>query len=245
MTKIQPTVLVADPDARMRRFLTSGLELENYLATDAADGTEALRLATLKSVDLIILEPALPDMDGSEVLERVRAWSNVPVLILSARTNVEEKVRLFGLGADDYVTKPFSMEELLARTKALLRRSAQQTFGSNVLEIDRLKLNFSSRSVFVDNVQVKVRPKEYLFLQMLAQHPGCVIDQRELLTRIWGPEHVADVQYLRVIANRLRNIIEGEPSHPKILLTELGVGYRLAPPTVASQIDVDPLQKMT
>ena len=154
--------------------------------------------------------------------------------MLSGRATFEEKVRLFELGADDYVTKPFSMEELLARTKALLRRAAQQAFRESILEVGRLKINFSSKTVFVDNVQVKVRPKEYLFLQMLAQYPGYVVEQRAILTKIWGPEHADDVQYLRVAANRLRSIIEIEPDRPRILLTEVGVGYRLASPTSAT-----------
>lgn len=234
MTTIQPKILVVDPDPRIRRFLASGLELGNLSAVDAAEGNEAIRLATLKSFDLIILELELPDMDGSRVLERIRAWSNIPILVLSGRATIEEKVRLFELGADDYVTKPFSMEELLARTKALLRRAAQQAFRESILEVGRLKINFSSKTVFVDDVQVKVRPKEYLFLQMLAQYPGYVVEQRAILTKIWGPEHADDVQYLRVAANRLRSIIEIEPDRPRILLTEVGVGYRLASPTSAT-----------
>lgn len=239
MTKLQPNILVVDADLRMRRFLVHALTLNNLTAVGAVEGNEAIRLATLRDLDLIILELDLPDMDGASVLERIRAWSNVPCLVLSSRTSVAEKVRLFTLGADDYVTKPFSMEELLARTKALLRRAGQHTTftSASVVEVDRLKIDLSRQSVFVDDAQVKFRRKEYQVLEMLAQHPGYVIGQRALLTKIWGPEHAEDAHYLRTVVNRLRAVIEVKPDRPKILLTEVGVGYRLASPTGASPAD--------
>jgi two-component system KDP operon response regulator KdpE len=231
MTKIeQGTILVVDADKRMQRFVARGLALADFSALQAADGNEAIRLATLKTLDLMVLDLDLPDMDGSTVLERIRSWSDLPVLVLSARASVNDKVRLFELGADDYVTKPFSMEELLARIRALLRRATHQSFRETVVEVDRLKINLSSRTVFVDGVAVKVTRKEYLVLQMLAQYPGYVVEQRALLTKIWGPEHAEDLQYLRIVISKLRAIVELKPDDPKILLTEIGVGYRLAAP---------------
>jgi two-component system KDP operon response regulator KdpE len=230
MTKRQSNVLIVDPALRFRNLLAHGLAAANYVTVEAVLGSDAIRHLTLKEVDLIILEPDLPDMDGAEVLERLRTWSTVPVVVLSTRTMVDEKVRFLDLGADDYLTKPFSMDELLARMRALLRRRLQQTFGRSVLEIDRLKIDFATRTVFVQDEEVKFRPKEYMFLEMLARQAGHTVDQQHLLTEIWGPEHAENVEYLRVAASRLRAAIELEPSRPKIILTDVGVGYRLASP---------------
>lgn len=231
MTKRQPNVLIIDPALRFRNLLTNGFGAANYLTVEAALGSDAIRLIALKEIDLILLEPDLPDMDGAEVLERLRSWSAIPVIVLSTRTMVDEKVRFLDLGADDYLTKPFSMEELFARARALLRRSVRQTFGRSVLEVGRLKIDFATKTVFVQDEEVKFRPKEYMFLEMLARQPGRTVDQQHLLVEIWGPDHADDVEYLRVAASRLRAAIELEPSRPTILLTDVGVGYRLASPT--------------
>jgi len=225
-----PNVLVVDDELQIRRFLRSGFELDGYSVNEAENGREAIRAATLRPTDLIILDLALPDLDGSQVLERIRSWSSVPIIILSVRSSEAEKVRLFELGADDYVTKPFGMAELLARSKVVLRRKTRATTGDSVVRIDRLKIDLAARNVFVDEERLTLTPKEYRMLQILAQHPGNVLTHQELLKEIWGLPHINDTHYLRIVVRKLRQKIESEPNRPRILLTELGVGYRLAPP---------------
>jgi two-component system KDP operon response regulator KdpE len=225
-----PNVLVVDDELQIRRFLRSGFELDGYSVSEAENGREAIRAATLRPTDLIILDLALPDLDGSQVLERIRSWSSVPIIILSVKSSEMEKVRLFELGADDYVTKPFGMAELLARSKVVLRRKARANTGDSVIRIDRLKIDLAARNVFVEDERLTLTPKEYRLLQILAQYPGNVVTHQELLKEIWGLPHINDTHYLRIVVRKLRQKIESEPNHPRILLTELGVGYRLAPP---------------
>ena len=230
MSDPAPNVLVVDDEVQIRRFLRSGFELDGYSVAEAENGREAIRAATLKPTDLIILDLALPDLDGSQVLERIRSWSNVPIIILSVKSSEMEKVRLFELGADDYVTKPFGMAELLARSKVVLRRKARATTGDSVVRIDRLKIDLAARNVFLDDERLTLTPKEYRLLQVLAQYPGNVVTHQELLKEIWGLPHINDTHYLRIVVRKLRQKIEADPNQPRILLTELGVGYRLAPP---------------
>ncbi|HMF98904.1 MAG TPA: response regulator [Xanthobacteraceae bacterium] len=225
-----PNVLVVDDEVQIRRFLRSGFELDGYSVSEAENGREAIRAATLRPTDLIILDLALPDLDGSQVLERIRSWSTVPVIILSVKSGEMEKVRLFELGADDYVTKPFGMAELLARSKVVLRRKARATTGDSVIRIQELKIDLAARNVFLDDERLTLTPKEYRLLQILAQYPGNVVTHQELLKEIWGLPHINDTHYLRIVVRKLRQKIESDPNHPRILLTELGVGYRLAPP---------------
>ena len=222
-----PNVLVVDDEVQIRRFLRSGFELDGYSVSEAENGREAIRAATLRPTDLIILDLALPDLDGSQVLERIRSWSNVPVIILSVKSSEMEKVRLFELGADDYVTKPFGMAELLARSKVVLRRKARATTGDSVIRIDRLKIDLAARNVFLEDERLTLTPKEYRLLQILAQYPGNVVTHQELLKEIWGLPHINDTHYLRIVVRKLRQKIEPHPDTPKILVTELGVGYRL------------------
>jgi len=225
-----PNVLVVDDEVQIRRFLRSGFELDGYSVNEAENGREAIRAATLRPTDLIILDLALPDLDGSQVLERIRSWSNVPVIILSVKSSEMEKVRLFELGADDYVTKPFGMAELLARSKVVLRRKARATTGDSVIRIDNLKIDLAARNVFLGDERLTLTPKEYRLLQILAQYPGNVVTHQELLKEIWGLPHINDTHYLRIVVRKLRQKIEADSNRPRILLTELGVGYRLAPP---------------
>jgi two-component system, OmpR family, KDP operon response regulator KdpE len=225
-----PNVLVVDDEVQIRRFLRSGFELDGYSVSEAENGREAIRAATLRPTDLIILDLALPDLDGSQVLERIRSWSNVPVIILSVKSSEMEKVRLFELGADDYVTKPFGMAELLARSKVVLRRKARATTGDSVVRIDNLKIDLAARNVFLGDERLTLTPKEYRLLQILAQYPGNVVTHQELLKEIWGLPHINDTHYLRIVVRKLRQKIEADSNRPRILLTELGVGYRLAPP---------------
>ena len=223
-------VLIVDDEIQIRRFLRAGFELEGFVICEAKDAAEALRAVTLQPVDLVILDLALPDLDGAEVLERLRAWSSIPVIVLSVRSNEAEKVRLLELGADDYVVKPFGMAELLARAKAALRRRARGTSGESVVTIDHLRIDFAARAVFVGDERLPLTRKEYRLLQILAQHAGNVVTHQQLLKDIWGPPHVNDTHYLRIFVRKLRRKIETDPNSPHILLTELGVGYRLALP---------------
>jgi two-component system KDP operon response regulator KdpE len=230
-----PNVLVVDDEVQIRRFLRSGFELDGYSVAEAENGREAIRAATLRPTDLIILDLGLPDLDGSQVLERVRSWSNVPIIILSVKSSEMEKVRLFELGADDYVTKPFGMAELLARSKVVLRRKARATTGDSVIRIDNLKIDLAARNVFLGDERLTLTPKEYRLLQILAQYPGNVVTHQELLKEIWGLPHINDTHYLRIVVRKLRQKIEADSNRPRILLTELGVGYRLAPPNEPSE----------
>src|SRR5580704_19709750 len=223
-------VLVIDDEAQIRLFVRAGMELGGYRVSEAANGRDALREMTRHLVNLVILDLALPDIDGSEVLERIRAWSSVPVIILSVRAGETEKVRLLELGADDYVVKPLFMSELLARAKVALRRQIDRKDGESVLKLDRLVIDFAARTVLLDNKRVNLTPKEYRLLQVLAQDPGKVITHQSLLKSVWGQSHVNSPQYLRIFMRKLRQKIELDPNRPKILLTELGVGYRLNDP---------------
>jgi len=233
VTDAAPNVLVVDDEVQIRRFLRSGFELDGYAVSEAESGQDAIRAATLRPTDLIILDLGLPDLDGSEVLERIRSWSSVPIIILSVKSGEAEKVRLLELGADDYVTKPFGMAELLARSKVVLRRKTGSATGDSVIRIDRLRIDLAARNVFLDEERVTLTPKEYRLLQVLARHPGNVVTHQELLKEIWGLPHVNDTHYLRIVVRKLRQKIEADPNRPCILLTELGVGYRLAPTTEA------------
>jgi two-component system KDP operon response regulator KdpE len=222
-----PVVLVVDDEAQIRRFLRAGLELEGFSVNEAANAADGLRTATLRPIDLMILDLALPDNDGSEVLTRLRSWSNVPVIVLSVRSDEAEKVRLLELGADDYVTKPFGMAELLARAKVALRRHTRGPQIDSVVNVDRLKIDFARRTVTLDGMRVTLTPKEYRLLQILAQHAGSVVTHHHLLREVWGQPHLEDTHYLRIFVRKLRQKIEADPNRPRILLTELGVGYRL------------------
>ena len=228
MTDAGPNVLVVDDEVQIRRFLRSGFELDGYAVSEAESGQDAIRAATLRPTDLIILDLGLPDLDGAEVLERIRSWSNVPIIILSVKSGEAEKVRLLELGADDYVTKPFGMAELLARSKVVLRRKTGTASGDSVITIDRLRIDLAARNVFLEAERVTLTPKEYRLLQILARHPGNVVTHQELLKEIWGPSHVNDTHYLRIVVRKLRQKVEADANRPQILLTELGVGYRLA-----------------
>lgn len=227
MNEHQATVLIVDDEVQIRRFLRTGFELDGFRVREAETGTEALREATLKPAELVILDLGLPDMDGSEVLERLRAWSSVPLIVLSVRGSEAEKVRLLELGADDYVVKPFGMAELLARAHSAMRRQIRSARGEPVVKFGPLAIDFTARSVFVDDRRLTLTPKEYRLLQTLAQHSGNVVTHQFLLREVWGNEHIDDTHYLRIFVRKLRRKIEADPTQPQILLTELGVGYRL------------------
>ena len=228
MTRNPPVALVIDDELQIRRFLRAGFELEGFAVEEASTGANGIRSATLKPADLIILDLGLPDMDGADVVERIRAWSSVPIIVLSVRSSQEEKVKLLGLGADDYVVKPFGMAELLARGRAALRRQVGGVVGAPVVRSGHMTIDLAQRTVSVDGERVQLSPKEYRLLQVLAQHAGNVVTHQHLLKEVWGVLHVDDAHYLRIFIRKVRRKIEKDPTQPKILITELGVGYRLA-----------------
>jgi two-component system KDP operon response regulator KdpE len=224
----QPLVLIVDDEVRIRRFLRAGFELEQFSVTEAVDAESALRAATLRPIDLIVIDLELPDLDGAAIVERVRSWSTVPIIVLSVRSSEEEKVRLLELGADDYVVKPFGMAELLARARAALRRQSRGSGGEPMVRVGPLLIDLAARAVSINGTRVQLSPKEYRLLQALAQHAGNVVTHNHLLKEVWGVRHVQDAHYLRIFVRKLRQKIEKDPTRPRILITELGVGYRLA-----------------
>jgi two-component system KDP operon response regulator KdpE len=228
MSETSPVVLVVDDEIQIRRFLRTGFELNNFIVHEAGTGAEAIRAATLRAVDLIIVDLGLPDMDGSEVVERIRSWSSTPIIVLSVRAAEGQKVKLLELGADDYGVKPFGMAELMARVRVALRRQMRAASGEPIVKAGPLTIDLSVRAVLLNGVRLALTPKEYRLLQVLAQHAGNVVTHQQLLKEVWGNTHVQDTHYLRIFVRKLRQKIEPHPDTPRILLTELGVGYRLA-----------------
>jgi len=224
MNDISPVVLVIDDEPQIRRFLRAGFDLERFTVLEEETGEAGLRTATLRALDLIVLDLNLPDMDGASIVERVRAWSAVPIIVLSVRASDEDKVRLLEAGADDYVVKPFSMAELLARARTALRRQARDARGEPVVKLGPLTIDLAARAVFAEGARVTLSPKEY----RLAQHSGNVVTHNVLLKEVWGQRHMHNSHYLRILVRKLRRKIEQNPKQPRILVSELGVGYRLA-----------------
>lgn len=223
-------ILVVDDEPQIRKFLRLALETHGYAVAEAETANAALRAAAMQPPDLVVLDLGLPDREGFEVLTALREWSQVPVMVLSVRAREAEKVRAFELGADDYVVKPFGMAELLARIRATLRRRAQDQPAQPVFQVGGLEVDLARRVVRVDHAEVRLSPKQYRLLQVLVVNAGKVVTHRQLLSEVWGPVHVEDVQYLRVFVRKLRDRIEADPPRPRYLLTELGVGYRLRTP---------------
>ncbi len=231
MSESSPVVLIIDDEVQIRRFLRAGFELNGFIVHEAATGAEAIRAATLRPVDLVIVDLNLPDMDGADVVERIRSWSRVPIIVLSVRAAETQKVRLLELGADDYVVKPFGMAELMARVRVALRRQMRAASGEPTVKIGPLTIDLSARAVLLNGTRLALTPKEYRLLQVLAQHAGNVVTHQQLLKEVWGATHMRDTHYLRIFVRKLRQKIEPHPDSPRILVTELGVGYRLAQPS--------------
>jgi two-component system KDP operon response regulator KdpE len=227
MAKPVNTVLVIDDEPQIRRFLRAGFELHGFSVREAENAAEGLKAATLNPPDLIILDLHLPDLEGSEMLERLRSWSNVPVIVLSIESDEEEKVRLLKLGADDYVVKPFGIAELLARGDAALRRYFKSKTEDPVVIAGPLSIDLVGRVVSVNKNRIQLTRKEYRLLHVLATHVGLVVTHQQLLKEIWGSNQMHNIQYLRILVRKLRQKIESDPNDPRVLLTESGVGYRL------------------
>ena len=219
-------VLVIDDEAQIRRFLRAGFELHGFTVLEAENATAGLKAATFNKPDLIVLDLNLPDLEGSEVLERIRSWSNVPVIILSIHADEQEKVRLLKLGADDYVVKPFGIAELLARSEAALRRQLRSSNREPVVRAGPLSIDVVSRLVTLDGKRVVLTRKEYALLHALAAHAGLVVTHQQLIKEIWQG-NAGNTQYLRILVRKLRQKVEIDPTNPLLIVSELGVGYRL------------------
>jgi len=221
-------ILVIDDEPHVREFLRAAFEFEGFTVREAGDAEEGVRSATLNPPDVIVLDLGLPDRDGAAVIERLRAWSNVPIIVLTVRSREREKVRLLELGADDYIVKPFGIGELIARVRVVLRPRAAKPAGDPLVKAGALEINLATRSGTIDGRRLVLGPKEYLVLQSLVQHAGKVVTRQQLMKQVWGNAHLDDTHYLRIVVRNLRKKIEVDPTQPRILLTELGVGYRLA-----------------
>ena len=223
-------VLVIDDDPPIRRFLRAGLGNEGFAFVEAATGQEGITQAATRAPDIVLLDLGLPDIDGFEIVRRIREWSRVPIIVLSARGQEGDKIRALDSGADDYVTKPFSMGELNARMRVALRHRNTNAEGeSGVLTALDLQIDLARRRVTVAGEDVRLTPIEYRLLATLARHAGRVLTHEHLLREVWGPGYTTQTHYLRVYMGHLRQKLEADPAQPKHLVTETAVGYRLMP----------------
>jgi two-component system KDP operon response regulator KdpE len=221
----KPRILVVDDDRQLLRALRINLSARGYEAVLAPDGASALAAASRQPPDLVVLDLGLPDMDGVEVVEGLRGWSTVPVIVLSARDQEQSKVRALDAGADDYVTKPFGMDELLARVRAALRRGAPAP-QEPVVSTAAFTVDLAARRVIRDGADVRLTPTEWHLLEVLVRNAGKLVPHRQLLQEVWGPKYESETNYLRVYLAQLRAKLEPDPARPRYLLTEPGMGYR-------------------
>jgi two-component system KDP operon response regulator KdpE len=222
-------LLIVEDEPQMRRFLRASLTANGYRLLEASTAAEAVLLATTHNPELVLLDLGLPDGDGIDLARRLREWSRVPILVVSARGREDDKVAALDAGADDYLTKPFGMKELLARLRVALRHAQLAIAGNEqaVLEFDGLRIDLGRREVALDGHEVHLTPIEYKLLVLLAQNAGKVLTHRQILKEVWGPSYAAQTHYVRVHMAELRKKIEPDPARPKLLVTEQGVGYRL------------------
>jgi two-component system KDP operon response regulator KdpE len=225
----QPVILLIEDEPQMRRFLRAALDDGQYQLIEAATAREGLAHAASRNPDIILLDLGLPDGDGLDLTRRIREWSSRPIIVLSARGREADKVAALDAGADDYLTKPFGVGELLARMRVALRHAAMAASGTEESEfVERdLRVDLARRQVFVRDQELHLTPLEYRLLQTLVHHAGRVITHRQLLKEVWGINSVNQTHYLRVYMAQLRHKVEADPAHPRLLLTEPGVGYRL------------------
>jgi len=231
MNETGRNILVVEDEAEIRRFVCLSLEREGGFGVFEADGLQrGLIEAGTRRPDLVVLDLGLPDGNGVDLIRDLRTWSDVPILVLSARTQEEDKIEALDAGADDYLVKPFSAGELLARVRAhLRRRAAGARAGDSLVEFGDVTLNLAHRTVLRAGAPLHLTPIEYRLLTHLTAHPHCVITHRQLLKTVWGPSHAEDTHYLRVYMGQLRKKIEDDPAQPRHLVTETGIGYRFVP----------------
>lgn len=219
-------ILIVDDELQIRRFLRISLEANGYYVHETASGEESIIKTAQIHPDVVILDMGLPDLDGLEVLKRLREWTQIPVIILSVRDSDTDKVAALDAGADDYLTKPFSVDELMARIRTAQRHSQPQ-LEESVFTSGRLQVDLTRRLVMIEGEPIKLTPTEYALLRLLIQHVGRVLTHQQILRAIWGAEYIHETHYLRVYFAQLRQKIESNPALPEIILTEPGVGYRL------------------
>jgi two-component system KDP operon response regulator KdpE len=222
----QPTVLVVEDEPEIRQFLRSSLGAEGYRVVESPNGRRAELDAGMHKPDLAIVDLGLPDFDGLEVIRRIREWSPMPIIVLSARIQERQKVDALDGGADDYITKPFGVGELLARVRVALRNATRTPAGKEIL-LGSAAIDLEKRQASKDGKAVHLTPVEFRLVATLAKHLGMVVTHRQLLTEVWGPTHAEHTHYLRVYMKQLRDKLEADPAQPRHLLTETGVGYRL------------------
>jgi two-component system KDP operon response regulator KdpE len=221
------TVLLVEDDREIRRFLHTALGVEGYKVVESANARRGEIDASTHKPDIAIVDLGLPDYDGLEVIRGIRQWSGMPILVLSARSREHAKLEAFEAGADDYVTKPFGVGELLARVRVALRHRVQAPAGGTVLRLGPCVIDLEARRATREGVEVHLTPIEFRLVASLARHLGGVVAHKQLLAEVWGPTHQADTHYLRIYLKRLRDKLEADPMRPKHFLTETGVGYRL------------------
>ncbi len=229
MTEPGALVLIVEDETQMRRFLRTALAAQDYRLVEAETAKEAIVAATTHNPEIILLDLGLPDGDGIDLTRRIREWSRMPIIVISARGREEDKVAALDAGADDYLTKPFGVSELLARIRVALRHAAQSGPAAppTVIEIGPLRIDQARRGVSVDGREVHLTPTEYRLLVLLARNAGKVLTHRQILKEVWGPPYVNEPHYLRVFMAQLRRKIEPDSARPRLLLTEPGVGYRM------------------
>lgn len=227
MTDVRATILIIEDDREIRRFLRSALAAEGYKVVESASARRGLIDASTHKPDLAIVDLAFPDGNGIDIVRGIRTWSPMPLIVLSARAHEENKISALDAGADDYVTKPFAIGELLARVRASLRGAVRPVAGGNRILLGEVSIDLESRTANRNGQPLHLTPTEYRLLSCLARKCGSVVTQRQLLTEVWGPSHAADTHYLRIYAKQLRDKLEPDPVQPRYLITEAGVGYRL------------------
>jgi len=227
MAETPATLLLIEDEPEIRRFVRATLSAEGYRVVESATGRRGLIDAGSHKPDMAIVDLGLPDVDGVEVIRRIREWSPMPIVVLSARAHERSKVEALDAGADDYVTKPFGVGELLARVRVALRHASRPASGAPVLRFARATVDLERRSASSGGQPVRLTPIEFRLLACLAKHLGLVVTHRTLLTEVWGPTHAGDTHYLRIYMKQLRDKLEADPARPVHLLTEIGVGYRL------------------
>jgi two-component system, OmpR family, KDP operon response regulator KdpE len=222
-----PVILVIEDEGQMRRFLRASLSHAGYRLLEAETAEQGLTQAAAQNPDLVLLDLGLPDLDGLVVTERLRQWAKMPIIVISARGQEDDKIKALDAGADDYLTKPFGVGELLARIRVALRHAAKTPEGESQFSLGDLRVDLARRQVFLGDLEVHLTPIEYRLLTLLIRHAGRVLTHRQLLREVWGPHASEQTQYLRVYMGQLRHKLERDASRPRFLVTEPGVGYRL------------------